>query len=79
MREDKTGRLVPLEGLRGVAAVIVMLGHMVRGLVPLGDDRWDGLHQFHRWLLNGGAAVTVFFVLSGWPHSPPLPACSPGG
>jgi len=72
MREQKAGKLVPLEGLRGVAAVIVMLGHMVRGLVPPGPGGWDGLHQFHSWLLNGGAAVTVFFVLSGFILSLPF-------
>lgn len=65
MQEQKAGKLVPLEGLRGIAAVIVALGHMVRGLVPSNDGRWHGLNQFHRWLLNGGAAVTIFFVLSG--------------
>jgi len=62
---QKPGKLMPLEGLRGVAAVIVMLGHMVRGLVPPGPGDWDRVHQFHRWLLNGGASVTLFFVLSG--------------
>jgi peptidoglycan/LPS O-acetylase OafA/YrhL len=62
---QKTGKLLPLEGLRGIAAVIVMLGHMVRGLVPPDPGKWEGVHQVHRWLLNGGAAVTVFFVLSG--------------
>jgi peptidoglycan/LPS O-acetylase OafA/YrhL len=73
MREQKAGRLVPLEGLRGIAAVIVMLGHMVRGLVPPpGHGRWEGLHEAHRWLLNGGAAVTVFFVLSGFILSLPF-------
>jgi peptidoglycan/LPS O-acetylase OafA/YrhL len=72
MRDQKPGKLLPLEGLRGIAAVIVVLGHMVRGLVPLGDARWDGLHQVHRWLLNGGAAVTVFFVLSGFILSLPF-------
>jgi len=72
MREQKTGKLVPLEGLRGMAAVIVMLGHMVRGLVPPGHGTWEGVHQVHRWLLNGGAAVTVFFVLSGFILSLPF-------
>jgi len=66
MQDQKPGRLVPLEGLRGIAAVVVMLGHMVRGLVPPDDGKWHGLHQVHRWLLNGGAAVTIFFVLSGF-------------
>ena len=72
MQEQKPGRLVPLEGLRGIAAVIVMLGHMVRGLVPPDDGKWHGLHLVHRWLLNGGAAVTIFFVLSGFILSLPF-------
>ena len=72
IQEQKTGRLVPLEGLRGIAAIIVMLGHMVRGLVPPDDVKWHGLHQVHRWLLNGGAAVTIFFVLSGFILSLPF-------
>jgi len=72
MQEQKPGRLVPLEGLRGIAAVIVMLGHMVRGLVPPEDGKWHGLHLVHRWLLNGGAAVTIFFVLSGFILSLPF-------
>jgi len=71
-RLQKSGRLVPLEGLRGIAAIIVMLGHMVRGLVPPGHGKWEGFHQLHRWLLNGGAAVTVFFVLSGFILSLPF-------
>lgn len=70
--EQKTAKLVQLEGLRGIAAVIVMLGHMIRGLVPPDDGKWHGLHQFHRWLLNGGAAVTIFFVLSGFILSLPF-------
>ena len=72
LQEQKPGRLVPLEGLRGIAAVIVMLGHMVRGLVPPEDGKWHGLHLVHRWLLNGGAAVTIFFVLSGFILSLPF-------
>jgi len=72
MREEKTGRLVPLEGLRGIAAVVVMLGHMVRGLVPPDHGSLDILNQLHRWLLNGGAAVSVFFVLSGFILSLPF-------
>ena len=72
IQEQKTGKLVPLEGLRGIAAVIVMLGHLVRGLVPPGHGRWEGFDQVHSWLLNGGAAVTVFFVLSGFILSLPF-------
>lgn len=72
MQEQKAGRLVPLEGLRGIAAVIVMLGHMVRGLVPPDHGPLDPLNQLHHWLLNGGAAVSVFFVLSGFILSLPF-------
>jgi peptidoglycan/LPS O-acetylase OafA/YrhL len=72
MRDQKAGKLVPLEGLRGIAAVIVMLGHMVRGLVPPHHGKLDALKQVHHWLLNGGAAVTVFFVLSGFILSLPF-------
>ncbi|WP_297489108.1 acyltransferase [Acidocella sp.] len=71
-QDNRTGRLVPLEGLRGIAAVIVMLGHMVRGLVPPGPGALDTLNQLHRWVLNGGAAVSVFFVLSGFILSLPF-------
>jgi peptidoglycan/LPS O-acetylase OafA/YrhL len=72
MPAQKSSKLIPLEGLRGIAAIIVMLGHMVRGLVPPGDAKWASLHQVHRWLLNGGAAVTIFFVLSGFILSLPF-------
>jgi len=70
--EKKPGKLVPLEGLRGIAAVIVMLGHMVRGLVPPDPGNLDTLKRVHEVLLNGGAAVTVFFVLSGFILSLPF-------
>ena len=71
-REQKPGKLVPLEGLRGIAAVIVLLGHMVRGLVPPGPGTLGALNQLHQWVLNGGAAVSVFFVLSGFILSLPF-------
>ena len=45
--EKKPGKLVPLEGLRGIAAVIVMLGHMVRGLVPPDPGNLDMLKRVH--------------------------------
>lgn len=72
MRDQKAGKLVPLEGLRGIAAVIVMLGHMVRGLVPPGPGALSPLNQLHQFVLNGGAAVSVFFVLSGFILSLPF-------
>ena len=72
MSKQNAGKLVPLEGLRGIAAIIVMLGHLVRGLVPPGAGPLDALNLVHQWFLNGGAAVSVFFVLSGFILSLPF-------
>ena len=65
-------KLVPLEGLRGIAAAIVVFYHLVLGftakgvgVVPHGHGPFDVLLQFVLGMLNGGAAVAVFFVLSG--------------
>jgi peptidoglycan/LPS O-acetylase OafA/YrhL len=73
------GKLVPLEGLRGIAAAIVVLYHLVLGfthkgvgVVPHGHGFWDVILQFGLGLLNGGAAVAVFFVLSGFILSLPF-------
>jgi len=75
----KTGKLVPLEGLRGIAAAVVVLYHLVLGftqkgvgVVPQGHGGWDAVMQFGLGLLNGGAAVAVFFVLSGFILSLPF-------
>nr|WP_295738572.1 acyltransferase [uncultured Acidocella sp.] len=75
-----TGRkLIPLEGLRGIAAAIVVLYHLVLaytphgvGAVPHGHGVLDLLTQFILGMLNGGAAVAVFFVLSGFILSLPF-------
>jgi peptidoglycan/LPS O-acetylase OafA/YrhL len=63
---------VPLEAMRGIAALITVAGHSVLaflpqyfGIVPgLVDKRLQGsvLYLF----LNGSAAVSLFFVLSGY-------------
>jgi peptidoglycan/LPS O-acetylase OafA/YrhL len=75
----QTGKLVPLEGLRGIAAAIVVLYHLVLGftqkgvgVVPHGHGGWDVVLQFGLGMLNGGAAVAVFFVLSGFILSLPF-------
>jgi peptidoglycan/LPS O-acetylase OafA/YrhL len=72
-------KLVPLEGLRGIAAAIVVLYHLVLaftpkgvGVVPHGHGPLDVIIQFILGLLNGGAAVAVFFVLSGFILSLPF-------
>lgn len=78
-KTQKSGKLVPLEGLRGIAAAIVVLYHLVLaftprgvGAVPHGHGAWDLVIQFTLGLLNGGAAVAVFFVLSGFILSLPF-------
>ena len=72
-------KLIPLEGLRGIAATIVVFYHLVlaftpkgAGTVPRGHGVLDLLTQFVLGMLNGGAAVTVFFVLSGFILSLPF-------
>jgi peptidoglycan/LPS O-acetylase OafA/YrhL len=72
-------KLVPLEGLRGIAAAIVVLYHLVLsytpkgvGAVPHGHGPFDVIIQFILGFLNGGAAVAVFFVLSGFILSLPF-------
>ncbi len=63
-----------LEGIRGVAAVVVVLWHNMLGFFPRQSGVFPQLDQSAGggasgmpWfgLLNGTAAVTVFFVLSG--------------
>lgn len=72
-------KLIPLEGLRGIAAAIVVLYHLVLaftpkgvGAVPHGHGALDVFTQFILGMLNGGAAVAVFFVLSGFILSLPF-------
>ena len=76
---SKSAKLVPLEGLRGIAAAVVVLYHLDLGFtekgvgkVPHGHGGWDLLAQFGLGMLNGGAAVAVFFVLSGFILSLPF-------
>lgn len=76
---DHGRKLIPLEGLRGIAAAIVVLYHLVLaftpkgvGAVPHGYGALDLFTQFILGMLNGGAAVAVFFVLSGFILSLPF-------
>jgi peptidoglycan/LPS O-acetylase OafA/YrhL len=59
-----------LESLRGLAAFIVLLHHALGGAISIGDP---GLPHSIRafgllwtFLFNGGSAVILFFVLSGF-------------
>ena len=55
-------RLIGIEGLRGAAAVSVMLGHFNLHLVPA-----EMISPLARPLLNAaGQGLTLFFVLSGF-------------
>jgi peptidoglycan/LPS O-acetylase OafA/YrhL len=65
------GRLAHLDGLRGIAAVVVVVFHMMSALTPqLVPDQSDAplwvayLPMAVLW--NGPFAVSVFFVLSGF-------------
>jgi peptidoglycan/LPS O-acetylase OafA/YrhL len=77
--QENGRKLVPLEGLRGIAAAVVVMYHLVLGftakgvgVVPHGHGAWDVVLQFLLGMLNGGAAVAVFFVLSGFILSLPF-------
>jgi peptidoglycan/LPS O-acetylase OafA/YrhL len=67
------GRLVPLEALRGGAAIIVVLHHFVLaflpryiGLTPGVDPAVDLIGSPLFVFLNGTGMVVIFFVLSGY-------------
>lgn len=67
------GKLVPLEALRGCAAVIVVLHHFVLaflpayiGLTPDVDPARDLIGSPLYVFLNGTGMVVIFFVLSGY-------------
>lgn len=69
-----TGKIVPLETMRGVAAFMVFLFHFVLGFVPQrhGEDVGAAIpggtliETPFFFIINGHAAVTFFFVLSGF-------------
>jgi peptidoglycan/LPS O-acetylase OafA/YrhL len=63
---------IPLEALRGIAALVVVANHSLDGFLP----RYIGLDPAHTedslrgsvfyLFVNGGSAVCLFFVLSGY-------------
>lgn len=60
----RDGRLVALEACRGIAAYIVIVHHVELAFAP-GTRDWTYGTPFG-FVFNGGAAVTFFFVLSGF-------------
>ncbi len=57
---DRQGHIVELQSIRGIAALVVILGHATGYFTsPPWIERWRGL-------INGHAAVMIFFVLSGY-------------
>jgi peptidoglycan/LPS O-acetylase OafA/YrhL len=51
-----------LDGIRGLAILLVMFSHFI----VVGENHGDGTHPFHRLLLSGYLGVDLFFVLSGF-------------
>lgn len=68
------GKNIPLEALRGIAALVVMFGHIVAGFFPAYTRFYEGPNpsgfkiEAGPWFafLNAEAAVIFFFVLSGY-------------
>lgn len=60
---EKT-KVMELESIRGVAALVVAVGHFFYGFFPFTHSDAMGTPAFA--LFNGGFAVVLFFVLSGY-------------
>jgi peptidoglycan/LPS O-acetylase OafA/YrhL len=66
-------KLSNLEGIRGIAALVVLLGHFVLGFAPQRHGLIPGAIKGGNFMetpmfasINGTASVTLFFVLSGF-------------
>jgi peptidoglycan/LPS O-acetylase OafA/YrhL len=55
---------IPLEAIRGVAALVVVVWHVCLGFFPHSISSWQATPLFV--FMNGSAAVQLFFVLSGY-------------
>jgi peptidoglycan/LPS O-acetylase OafA/YrhL len=73
----RESRFASLDGVRGMAILMVMIGHLVGSLGLLGQSRIYDLYFFSTPLhlfFNETDAVTIFFVLSGFVMQLPLAA-----
>ena len=61
-----TGHLACLDGLRGTAAMLVVLTHCCGGLLRTPEMEWWLYQTPLRLLTAPSGAVQIFFVLSGW-------------
>jgi peptidoglycan/LPS O-acetylase OafA/YrhL len=70
VRQPKSDRLIELESLRGLAACTVVIDHFLTIFFPSYSAVFATGHSFAEtplfFLMNGKAAVTLFFVLSGF-------------
>jgi peptidoglycan/LPS O-acetylase OafA/YrhL len=69
---DKGSKLIELEALRGIAAIVVLAGHFSLAFVPsfnglqISDGSFSLFGTPFFAIFNGTAAVVVFFILSGF-------------
>jgi len=70
---QSSGRISLLEGLRGIAALVVVIWHSTLAFAPERAGIFKGFDHSSSWmgkpwfvLINGTGAVALFFVLSGF-------------
>jgi peptidoglycan/LPS O-acetylase OafA/YrhL len=66
-------KLIPLEAMPGLAAIIVLIHHVllgfapyISGLLPQARNTNSFVGEWYFFLFNGTSSVTFFFTLSGF-------------
>ena len=72
LERPQRGHIVELDSLRGVAALFVVFDHFMHGWVESSPPHFVQYIPYLPFLTNGGAAVMMFFVLSGFVLSLPV-------